>query len=73
MRLEANSLGLPVEDYTTNEVDEFYSGKKLTEDFDSSKIYAINKHGGLNKSDVSFVKYLIPNENFVLRNGQILF
>ena len=70
MRLKARSLGLFAEDYTTDTVNEIYSGKRLIEDVNHYEIDAIDTPEGLDKNSISSINYPIPNENFILRNGQ---
>ena len=70
MRLKARSLGLFAEDYTTDTVNEIYSGKRLIEDVNHFEINAIDTPEGLDKNGISSIKFPIPNENFILRNGQ---
>ena len=73
MRLKARSLGLMAEDYTTDaieDVSEIYSGHRLIEDVSSSEIDMVYDATGIAFAEVNAVKNPIPNENFILRNGQ---
>ena len=73
MRLKARSLGLMAEDYTTDaieDVSEIYSGHRLIEDVSSSEIDMVYDATGIDFAEVNAVKNPIPNENFILRNGQ---
>ncbi len=73
MRLKARSLGLMAEDYTTDaieDVSEIYSGHRLIEDVSSSEIDMVYDATGIDFVELNAVKNPIPNENFILRNGQ---
>jgi len=73
MRLKARSLGLMAEDYTTDaieDVSEIYSGHRLIEDVSSSEIDMVYDATGIDCAELNAVKNPIPNENFILRNGQ---
>lgn len=73
MRLKARSLGLMAEDYTTDaieDVSEIYSGHRLIEDVNSSEIDMVYGATGIDFVELNAVKNPIPNENFILRNGQ---
>ena len=73
MRLKARSLGLMAEDYTTGaieDVSEIYSGHRLIEDVSSSEIDMVYDATGIDFAELNAVKNPIPNENFILRNGQ---
>ena len=73
MRLKARSLGLMAEDYTTDaieDVSEIYSGHRLIEDVSSSEIDMVYDATGIDFAELNAVKNPIPNENFILRNGQ---
>lgn len=73
MRLKARSLGLMAEDYTTDvieDVSEIYSGHRLIENVSSSEIDMVYDATGIDFVELNAVKNPIPNENFILRNGQ---
>ena len=73
MRLKARSLGLMAEDYTTDaieDVSEIYSGHRLIENVSSSEIDMVYDSTGIDFVELNAVKNPIPNENFILRNGQ---
>ena len=73
MRLKARSLGLMAEDYTTDaieDVSEIYSGHRLIEDVSSSEIDMVYDATGIDFAELNAVKHPIPNESFILRNGQ---
>lgn len=74
MRLKARSLKLHSEDYTTDKVEsieKIYTGVRVIENFSSDAIDQLysDKNGIELKSD-QIIERPLPNENFVLRNGQ---
>ena len=73
MRLKARSLGLMAEDYTTNtieDVNHIYPGNRLIENVSSEEIDMIYNKDGVGLSNLESIQKPIPNENYILRNGQ---
>ena len=73
MRLKARSLGLLAEDYTTDAIEDvshIYPGSRLIEDVSSAEIDMIYDADGVDFNDLKSIKKPIPNENYILRNGQ---
>ena len=73
MRLKARSLGLMAEDYTTDtieDVSDIYPGNRLIENVSSAEIDMIYDADGVDFNDLKSIKKPIPNENYILRNGQ---
>ena len=73
MRLKARSLGLMAEDYTTDtieDVSDIYPGNRLIENVSSAEIDMIYDADGVDFNDLKSLKKPIPNENYILRNGQ---
>ena len=73
MRLKARSLGLMAEDYTTNtieDVNHIYPGNRLIENVSSEEIDMIYNKDGVGLSNLESIQKPVPNENYILRNGQ---
>ena len=73
MRLKARSLGLMAEDYTTDtieDVNHIYPGNRLSENVSSAEIDMICEAEGVDFNNLKSIKKPIPNENYILRNGQ---
>ncbi len=74
MRLKARSLHLHAEDYTTDKIEsieKIYTGVRLIENFPSEAIDQLYSDQGFIDSDLlAKIDNPIPNENFILRNGQ---
>ena len=73
MRLKARSLGLMAEDYTTDTIEDvshIYPGNRLIENVSSAEIDMIYDEDGVDFNDLKSIKKPIPNENYILRNGQ---
>ena len=73
MRLKARSLGLMAEDYTTDTIEDvshIYPGSRLIEDVSSAEIDMIYDADGVDLNNLKSIKKPIPNENYILRNGQ---
>jgi PhoH-like ATPase len=74
LRMKAKALGIPAEDYTTDQVvnvEELYSGKDIVENFDDDLIQKLYQ-GPFEISAKQVVKKmkneLVPNKYFILRN-----
>jgi len=73
MRLKARSLGLMAEDYTTDtieNVDHIYSGNRLIENVSSEEIDMIYNADIVGFNNLESIQKPVPNENYILRNGQ---
>ena len=73
MRLKARSLGLMAEDYTTDTIEDvshIYLGNRLIENVGSAEIDMIYDADGVDFNNLKSIKKPIPNENYILRNGQ---
>ena len=73
MRLKARSLGLMAEDYTTDtieDVNHIYPGNRLIENVSSEEIDMIYNEDGVGLSNMESIQKPVPNENYILRNGQ---
>ena len=73
MRLKARSLGLMAEDYTTDTIEDvshIYPGNRLIENVGSAEIDMIYDADGVDFNNLKSIKKPIPNENYILRNGQ---
>ena len=73
MRLKARSLGLMAEDYTTDTIEDvshIYPGNRLIENVSSAEIDMIYDADGVDFNDLKSIKKPIPNENYIIRNGQ---
>ena len=73
MRLKARSLGLMAEDYTTDtieDVNHIYPGNRLIENVSSEEIDMIYNADGVDSEDLESIQKPVPNENYILRNGQ---
>ena len=73
MRLKARSLGLMAEDYTTDtieDVNHIYPGNRLIENVSSEEIDMIYNADGVGLSNLESIQKPVPNENYILRNGQ---
>ncbi len=73
LRLKARAIGLPSEDYTTDQVKDIsslYTGKRTIERLDSSIIDALHDGDGLDASRLVVENPLVANESLILRNGQ---
>ena len=73
MRLKARSLGLLAEDYTTDtieDVNHIYPGNRLIENVSSEEIDMIYNADGVDFKNLESIQKPVPNENYILRNGQ---
>ena len=73
MRLKARSLGLMAEDYTTDaieDVNHIYTGNRLIENVSSEEIDTIYNADGVDFKNLESIQKPVPNENYILRNGQ---
>ena len=73
MRLKARSLGLMAEDYTTDtieDVNHIYPGNRLIENVSSEEIDMIFNADGVDFKNLESIQKPVPNENYILRNGQ---
>ena len=73
MRLKARSLGLMAEDYTTNTIEDvkhIYPGNRLIENVSSEEIDMIYNADGVDFKNLESIQKPVPNENYILRNGQ---
>ena len=73
MRLKSRSLSLNAEDYTTDAVELFdnvYDPANFIEQVSDSEINLIQKNGGARIDQLQSIKDPLPNENFILRNGE---
>ena len=73
IRLKSRSLSLNAEDYTTDAVELFdnvYDPANFIEQVHDSEIDLIQKNGGAKIDQLQSVKNPLPNENFILRNGE---
>ena len=73
MRLKARSLGLMAEDYTTDTIEDvshIYPGSRLIEDVSSAEIDMIYNADGVDFNNLESIQKPVPNENYILRNGQ---
>ena len=73
MRLKARSLGLIAEDYTTDtieDVNHIYPGNRLIENVSSEEIDMIYNADGVDFKNLESIQKPVPNENYILRNGQ---
>ena len=73
MRLKARSLGLMAEDYTTDtieDVNHIYPGNRLIENVNSEEIDMIYNADGVDFKNLESIQKPVPNENYILRNGQ---
>ena len=73
MRLKARSLGLMAEDYTTDtieDVNHIYQGNRLIENVSSEEIDMIYNADGVDFKNLESIQKPVPNENYILRNGQ---
>ena len=73
MRLKARSLGLMAEDYTTDtieDVNHIYPGNRLIENVSSEEIDMIYNADGVDFNNLESIQKPVPNENYILRNGQ---
>ena len=73
MRLKARSLGLMAEDYTTDtieDVNHIYPGNRLIENVNSEEIDMIYDADGVDFKNLESLQKPVPNENYILRNGQ---
>ena len=73
MRLKARSVGLMAEDYTTDtieDVNHIYPGNRLIENVSSEEIDMIYNEDGVGLSNMESIQKPVPNENYILRNGQ---
>jgi len=73
MRLKARSLGLMAEDYTTDtieDVNHIYPGNRLIENVSSEEIDMIYNADGVDFENLESIQKPVPNENYILRNGQ---
>lgn len=74
MRLKARSLGLVSQDYKTDKIesiDKIYTGVRTIENFSADnidKLYTITKISEANAHGL--IEHPLPNENYILRNGQ---
>ena len=73
MRLKARSLGLMAEDYTKDtieDVNHIYPGNRLIENVSSEEIDMIYNADGVDFKNLESIQKPVPNENYILRNGQ---
>ncbi len=73
MRLKSRSLGLSAEDYSRDaieDVSQVYTGSRLVEDVAGDEIDTLYASYGIDVGDINSVIDPLPNENFILRNGQ---
>ena len=73
MRLKSRSLSLNAEDYTTDAVELFdnvYDPANFIEQVSGSEIDLIQENGGARIDQLQSIKDPLPNENFILRNGE---
>ena len=73
MRLKSRSLGLSAEDYSRDaieDVSQVYTGSRLVEDVGGDEIDTLYASYGIDVGDINSVIDPLPNENFILRNGQ---
>ena len=73
IRLKSRSLSLNAEDYTTDAVELFdnvYDPANFIEQVQDSEIDLIQKNGGAKIDQLQSIKNPLPNENFILRNGE---
>ena len=73
MRLKARSLGIMAEDYTTDtieDVNHIYPGNRLIENVSSEEIDMIYNADGVDFKNLESIQKPVPNENYILRNGQ---
>lgn len=74
LRMKAKALGIPAEDYTTDQVtnvEELYSGKDIVENFDDDllqKLYQAPFEVSASKIAKRLKNDLVPNKYFILRN-----
>ncbi|MBI3125868.1 MAG: PhoH family protein [Ignavibacteriales bacterium] len=74
LRMKAKALGIPAEDYTTDQVtnvEELYSGKDIVENFDDDllqKLYQSPFEISATKIAKKLKTDLVPNKYFILRN-----
>lgn len=74
LRMKAKALGIPAEDYTTDQVtnvEELYSGKDIVENFDDDllqKLYQSPFEIPATKIAKKLKTDLVPNKYFILRN-----
>ncbi|HUG94264.1 MAG TPA: PhoH family protein [Planctomycetaceae bacterium] len=70
LRLKAKALGLPTRDYSVDQIDSFYTGKRVVEDVPTAIVEAFYTDNGIVPAGtVVVVSDPRPNENFILRNG----
>ena len=73
MRLKSRSLSIKAEDYTSDTVENFntvYDNNQFIGDVDSSEIDLIQSPDGIDPKQIKSISEPLPNENFILRNGQ---
>ena len=73
LRLKARAVGLPSEDYTTDQVKDIsslYTGKRTVEHLESELIDALHDADGLDAARLRVERPLVANESLILRNGQ---
>ena len=73
MRLKARSLGIMAEDYTTDtieDVNHIYPGNRLIDNVSSEEIDMIYNADGVDFKNLESIQKPVPNENYILRNGQ---
>ncbi|MBT4729471.1 MAG: PhoH family protein, partial [Bacteroidetes bacterium] len=72
LRMKAKSVGIHAQDYETGkikDIDELYSGKNLVEHIQSEVIDEIYKSGYIELDKSGVETKPLPNEYFILRNG----
>ena len=73
LRMKAKSLGLPAQDYTSDQIENFdklYTGKRIVEEVGGETISRFYANGGHVPAElVTEVADPIANENYILRNG----
>ena len=73
MRLKSRSLSIKAEDYTSDTVENFntvYDNNQFIDNVDSSEIDLIQSPDGIDPKQIKSISEPLPNENFILRNGQ---
>ena len=73
IRLKSRSLSLNAEDYTTDAIELFdnvYDENNFIEGVSSSEIELIQKNGEAELDQLKSISHYLPNENYILRNGE---
>jgi PhoH-like ATPase len=73
LRMKAKSLGLPAQDYTSDQIENFdklYTGRRIIEEVGGETISRFYANGGHVPAElVTEVTDPVANENYILRNG----